>query len=311
MTWLSVLMPVYNGAAHLRAALDSVAREADGGVEVIAVDDGSTDDTVAILDAYADRLDLTVLTGAHTGNWVANTNRALGAARAAYCTVLHQDDLWLPGRLAAVREALRTEPALVVHGSRFVDEQGRPRNALRVPVRAGPVPRGEVLGRLLVQNFLAVPAVVFSRTAALGLGGLREDLWYTADWDLWLGLAAAGETRHVPRALVGYRVHAGALTMTRSSDLEGFRAQLESVAERHVPAARGEVEDWPGVARAARASIEVNVALCALVHRRRPDLGRLVTALLRLRPRDWRRYVVASRIRERVAARVPLSRQRP
>ena len=57
---------------------------------------------------------------------------------------------------------------------------------------------------------------MFSRAAAIEVGGLDPDLWYTADWDFWLKLAAAGPTAYLPRPLAGFRIHAQSQTAVRS-----------------------------------------------------------------------------------------------
>src|SRR5437660_9050514 len=80
--WLSVIMPTYNGAAYLGAALESVRAQGDADIEVIAVDDGSSDDTVGLLESYAGRLPLRVVRRERVGNWGANTNHGLTLARA-------------------------------------------------------------------------------------------------------------------------------------------------------------------------------------------------------------------------------------
>ncbi len=79
--WISVIIPTYQGERFLAQALESIAQQWDDTIEVIAIDDGSTDNTLAILKQYATRLALRVLAYEHTGNWVQNTNRALNLAR--------------------------------------------------------------------------------------------------------------------------------------------------------------------------------------------------------------------------------------
>src|SRR5712672_1230348 len=111
--WLSVVMPTYNGGAYLAAALESIRGQQSGGeFEVIAVDDGSEDGTVAILEEYSSRLPLRIVRRARGGNWVASTNHGLSIARGEYACLLHQDDLWMDGRLQAVRAALDAVPGV-------------------------------------------------------------------------------------------------------------------------------------------------------------------------------------------------------
>lgn len=85
-------MPTYNGAAFIGHALGSVAAQRDASVEIVAVDDGSTDGTNGILRAYASRLPLTIVEQPPSGNWVAATATGMAAARGEYLCWLHQDD---------------------------------------------------------------------------------------------------------------------------------------------------------------------------------------------------------------------------
>src|SRR5262245_47899648 len=181
--WLSVIMPTYNGAAYVGAALESIRRQRAEGVEVIAVDDGSTDDTLGILTSYTSVLPLRIIERRRTGNWVTSSNVGLRAAAGHHACFLHQDDVWLAGRLAVVRPPVEREPApaLVLHPALFVGPGDEPLGTWRCPLPpvAGPVPAAVLLERLLVQNFIAMPSPTFARRAALESGAMDEALWYT------------------------------------------------------------------------------------------------------------------------------------
>lgn len=308
--WLSVLMPTYNGQPYLVAALESIAAEGGERIEVIAVDDGSTDQTVSILESYAGRLPLRIVRRQHTGNWVAGTNHALSLARGEHVCCLHQDDYWQPGRLRAVKELLsgRPETAMVLHPSWYVDAAGNRMGLWRCPLppTCCPLDADLLIQRLLVQNFISMPGATFRRRTALAAGGLDEQLWYTADWDLWLKLAAAGPVMYCAQPLASFRIHADSQTARRSAAAEDYRRQHEIVVDRHLRA-------WPAgrrrkraVRRAARFSIELNASLAACAHRQRPKLGRLAMRLAALGPLGLYRFFRDSRIIERAGSRLRL-----
>jgi hypothetical protein len=308
--WLSVVMPTYNGSAFLAAALESLcAQPAADELEVIAVDDGSQDETLTILQTYSSRLPLRVVARPRTGNWVASTNWGLRVARGAYACLLHQDDLWLEGRLHALRAALDAVPDvdLVVHPSRFIDARGTCLGSWRCPLPPGRVDPALMLERLIVQNFLAVPAPTFRRELALKVGGMDESLWYTADWDLWLKLCRGSTVLHRPEPLAAFRIHAESQTAQLSSRAGDLRLQLETVLRRHLGAA---AEADPRLASVAEFSVELNVALADSLHRRRAPWPRLAGGFLALGPAGWKRYLRDSRIAERVGARLRLLRER-
>jgi glycosyltransferase involved in cell wall biosynthesis len=310
--WLSVLMPTFNGAAYLAAALESIAAQVQDDVEVIALDDGSTDGTLALLRHYADRLPLQIVARGRVGSWVANTNHGLSLARGEYVCYLHQDDCWLPHRLATLKARALAHPgvALLLHSSFFIDTAGRRLGTWRCslpPYRL--LHADDVLERLLVQNFIAIPAPLFRREAALRVGGMDEGLWYTADWDFWLKLASIGQTFYDPRPLACFRIHALSQTMRQSRDGSEFRRQHEAVLQRHLPAwLRGHADLRPILPPVAEFAAEVNTALADSLHLRMPNWTTLLGRGFTLGPAGWHRFLRDSRIVERVRARIQTCR---
>ncbi len=305
--WLTVAMTTYNASDYLAEALESVAAQAGDDVEVIAVDDGSEDETLQILESFRPRLDLRVVAREHSGNWIAAMNEGLRLGRGRYACFLHHDDFWLDGRLEAAREALgrRGEAVLLLQPSWFVDRRGAKLGRWRCALPAGrPLSAGEVVERLLIQNFVAVPAPIFRRDVALRVGGLDEANWHAADWDFWLKMAAAGETIHLDRALTGYRIHPVAATWSRTDRPRDHRQFMDEVLDRHLAAWEGRGPDRPLVRRVARFSVDMNVRLAELAHGQRPGLADLALRFLGLGPMGWHRYLRDSRIVERVAARL-------
>ncbi len=305
--WLTVAMTTYNAGVYLKAALDSVAAQADDGVEVVVVDDGSADDTIAILESYRRRLDLRVIARSHTGNWIASMNEGLHTGRGRYACFLHHDDVWLPGRLEAARSAVAGDPeaVLLMSPSWFVDPAGARLNLWRCPLPEGRSPSPEfVVERLLVQNFIAVPAPVFRRGVALEVGGLDEENWHSADWDFWLKLAAAGPTTYVGRPLTGYRIHPVAATWRGTGRAAAYRWQMDNVLDRHFAAWEGRRPARRAVQRVARLSVEANLCLAAYAHGHRPGWSGVAGRFLALGPAGWHRYFRDSRIVERVGARL-------
>ena len=158
------------------------------------------------------------------------------------------------------------------------------------------------LQRLLVQNFIAIPAPVMRRADYLAAGGFDEALWYTADWDLYLRLGAAGPVRYHEEVLTAFRIHGGSLTVTGSGAAAGFEAQMRTVLDRH--AARLTPEARGRVLPAANASIAVNLALAAALHGDRRHLARAARALAGLGPLGLHRYLRDSRLAERLVPRL-------
>ena len=301
--WLSVIIPTYNGSKYLAAALDSIVVQQDDELECIVIDDGSTDNTLAIVEQYQDQLKIKLITKARQGNWVANTNHALTEASGVYACFLHQDDLWLEGRLTNIRNAIAAYPqaSLYLHDSVFIDDQNKPLGLWRcpMPTKRHAISADEMMEKLLIQNFIAIPAPVFKRSTALELEGLNNELWYTADWDFWLKLAAVGNTCYIPKPLAAFRVHSDSQTIRRSSSVAEFRQQMRLVVDKHLPP-----KSTKEVSKVAFFSTEVNTTLAAIVHGKSPNLLKLAAEFMLLGPMGWRRYWQDSRIQERVSARL-------
>ena len=315
--WLSVILPTFNGAAFVEETLQSIAQQDTSllrNVEVIVIDDGSSDATLSILGSYSERFPLTIHERVHRGNWVANTNDAMSMARGKYLCWLHQDDLWIPGRLVTLWRVLQDHPnaTFLFHPSRFIDRYGTKVGSWRCSVRTfGTRPRKlkntDLIAKLLVQCFFGSCATVFDRQAALRVGLLDEDLWYTADWDFWLKLAEQGEAIYCPKVLSCVRVHPGSQTQTRTHDTKEMKRQYRAVLDRHLydgklVSCHSTVNK--AVVRMAELSADLNIALARYPSGQRGDIWNLAVQFFWLWPFGWYRFVHDTRILDRVISRL-------
>jgi glycosyltransferase involved in cell wall biosynthesis len=302
--WLTVIMPTYCGEEWIDASLRSLAGQAMAGIEVLVLDSSPGPATRDIARSYSDRLDLSVLERQDLPMWHAKTNFGVEIARSDHICWLHQDDLWLPGRAKAVRAWIDAAPAAALHlaPTAIIDRRGRTLGVWRCPFPAGAeLPSVLLTERLIVQNFVAAPAPVFRKDAWLACGGLDKDLWYTADWDIWLKLASSGSVYYHDEVTTGFRIHSGSLTVTGSRDTAGFAGQMQIVLDRHLPRLGSRSRD---VERAARASIAVNTALASAAGGDFNYLWRAVFQVLQLGPAGIHRYMRDSRIIDRLVPRV-------
>jgi hypothetical protein len=325
-----VIVPTYQGARYLGDALESIARNALQDTEVLVVDDGSTDGTVEVARAFESTLRLHTLVTPRRGNWMAMVNLGLAEATGASCCILHQDDLWLPGRRRVpLTDIASGRASMVCMQTAVIDAAGHALGPWRFPrgVRPcmGRAVREEVARSLYVQNWLAVPSVTFGTRAAGECGGLDESLWYTADWDLWLQLLHTGSAILMPQFGTAFRVHSSSQTLQRSRNIEEFHAQLATVQRRHRWALDGQLAA-PGLRRAGELSTRTDAALAAGFHRQPHGYLRWLGSILAAGPRGIRVYLdnasLGDRLRPRVrlavqgalsgsSDTVPLSRARP
>lgn len=214
---VSVVMPVYQGERWLSEALESVFAQTFEDLELIAVDDGSTDRSVAILEDWSRRESrLRVVQAAHGGVTRAR-ERALQEARGRFAAFLDQDDRWLPNRLE--RQLPHVDDDTLVFSDTYLatlDEEawGTASSLVPRPSIPWPAQRG-VLALLLEQNFIPVLTVLapvrrlleagsFRRAERMGFGSAGG----SGDYEMWLALALNGIRFHyVAEPLAIYRYH--------------------------------------------------------------------------------------------------------
>jgi hypothetical protein len=308
---LSIVMPTYNGEKFIAFALESVRAQEVDDLELIVVDDGSSDRTLEIVRCFSQHLPIRILTPVRSGNWVAVTNIGLREATGEWACFLHQDDLWFPGRLAAIRPEMQNLQTLfVLHNAVFVDPNGEPLGPWTCPLPEGLVPSNEFIERLLIQNFIAIPSPTFRRRVVVESGGLDESLWFSADWDLWLRLGAMAPVRFLANTLTAFRVHPASQTAARKLRPNEWQQQLTTVLDRHLPGWSKNANQKELVERIAKTSISINSSLAALSRGESVRHSDLVVPLLALGPAGWRRYLRDSRIIERVGSRLRVQHRR-
>jgi len=246
----SVLIPSYNHAEYLEAAVRSASEELSGEIEILILDDGSTDSTPELLD------ELQSLPGVHTSRQENSgadqtLNRLLQQARGAYCAILNSDDLFLPGHLQKLSEKLEESPDAVISASwiRIIDGAGREIGLKRAWENLEPWPRASVgpmledldnpTLALLQSNWVSTTSNMLFRREDILKRKLRfRSLRYCHDWDFLLSAAHFGTIALVPEALVAYRVH-GANTIAEGGVEKGqarMRWEILWTVARHATA---------------------------------------------------------------------------
>jgi glycosyltransferase involved in cell wall biosynthesis len=218
-------MPVYNAGRYLRQAVESILAQTFRQFELIAVDDGSTDDSKLILDELAARdARVRVISRPNTGI-VGALNEALGAARGEFIARMDADDEAVPERFTLQLARMRADPRLVALGSSvtFMDADG---NSVQ------PCPRvqthAEIERDLLAGDGGALihPAVMFRASALHEVGGYRAENQYLEDLDLFLGLARVGLLANLPESLLRYRVHPKSINFTKNAGRHALKLNL-------------------------------------------------------------------------------------
>ncbi len=203
---LSVVLPVYNAANFLEAALDSVLSQDFRDFECIAIDDGSTDQSGLILDEYQRRDARMRVLHQDNAGLVETLNRGIELSLAPLIARMDADDICLPGRFAAQMQHFRGRNDLAALGGQIqlINEQGDLLRTADYPAS------GKELEAFLAKGSpVAHPAVMLRKAAVQEVGLYRKTFRHVEDYDLWLRLHEAGyaiENLKVP--LIGYRQHA-------------------------------------------------------------------------------------------------------
>ncbi len=252
---VSVLFPVRNAGPTLERTLRSLWRQTLAGFEVLAVDDGSTDRSRAILDREASREPrLRVLAGGGRG-LVAALELARAGARAPFLARVDADDVCHPRRFARQLDHLREHPRTAAVGCRVALF---PRRALGPGWRRyerwlnGLLTPEDHARERFVESPLAHPSVLMRAGAVAAVGGYREVAW-AEDYDLWLRLAEAGwDLAKVDAVLLAWRQRPDrhSLTSARYSP-EAFLDARAHFLARHPALAGGRVAMW-GAGRTGR-----------------------------------------------------------
>jgi glycosyltransferase involved in cell wall biosynthesis len=201
-------MPVYNDAAYVRQAVESILAQTFRHFELVAVDDGSTDETGAILAEFA-AADPRVRIITHPTNMgtVASLNDGLAACRCDLVARMDSDDIALPTRLQRQVDFMREHPQVAASGTslRYIDATGRDLGVVR---------RCNVAGSLLQACPLLHPTVIL-RHEVMEAHGLayRERFRHGEDYYLWLELSRHGQLAAIDDVLLQYRIRAGATRM--------------------------------------------------------------------------------------------------
>jgi glycosyltransferase involved in cell wall biosynthesis len=212
MPLVSVVIPTYNAGQFIAAALDSVLSQSFRDLEVVVVDDGSTDDTEARMQAYG--TPIRYLRQKNAGVAVAR-NRGIAESRSKYIAFLDADDTWFPNKLGRQIDALSSHPGVRACYSAFqmVDAQlrslGVPANPRRAGLLEDLLMRGNVIG--------SICTVLAERTLFDEVGAFDPTLSQCADWDMWVRIGTRTDALYLDEPLVTYRQHAA--NMSRNARL--------------------------------------------------------------------------------------------
>jgi GT2 family glycosyltransferase len=276
---LSVVIPAFNAATTIRSAVASVLRQTVPVLEVIVVDDGSTDATAQVVEAIDDpRVRYISRTN---GGPSAARNAGIAAARGEWVGFLDSDDLWLPRYVETATAALDAAPNPgFAYTDAYVFDVGRHQIRVQSAMDAivpPPPDRASFLAAVIRRNFVFTSAVV--PVAVLGaVGGYDETLRLSEEYDLWLRILVAGfDAVWMGGPLAIYRMHPGQtsrqiLAMNRSVARVYHGLKVEDLPS---DAARQALVDQRANADRTSAILAGEAGVASLMRRVRSVLGEI------------------------------------
>ncbi|MEB3831297.1 glycosyltransferase [Phormidium sp. CCY1219] len=224
MPLISVIIPVFNGEKTIKQTVNSVFSQSFTDVQLIIINDGSTDSTLSILSTLKDPR-IQVFSYPNAGV-AASRNRGIAQAKGEYISFLDADDLWTADKLEAQFKALQDNPqaAVAYSWTDYIDEHNQflcPGSHITM--------NGDVYAKLLFKNFIENGSnPLIQRGALTEVGGFDESLPPAEDWDMWLRLAARYRFVAVPRPQILYRMSAD----SNSANIAKMEAQGLKVLQR-------------------------------------------------------------------------------
>lgn len=216
MTNISVVIPAYQSASFILPTLQTVADQTILPAEVIVIDDGSTDNTCALIEQFAGaypQLHVTLIRVAHKGPGAAR-NMGVKAATSEWVAFLDSDDLWSTDKIEVVTGmiSLHPEKNFFCNNEILISPEGT-RNVIdysRLYSSGSPLPR-----QLYMHNLFSTSAVVCKRANVLAVNGFDEQLSSAQDYELWLRMSPSLEPFFIKAALGTYVVRQGNISTTR------------------------------------------------------------------------------------------------
>ena len=224
MPKVSVLIPTYNRALHLRAAIASVLDQTFQDFEVIVVDDASTDDTFAVVRSVDDAR-VRYLRHETNKKEAVSRNTALRAASGEYIAFLDDDDEWVREKLQRQVELLENRPPEfggVYTGCVTID-----RTSGNVVGGVIPEKRGNIFEDMIVKNWVGTPStVLFKKECFSQVGLFDETIAFGVDYDMWIRIASKYQLDYISEPLVKYYIQSDRLSTNHELVICGLENQI-------------------------------------------------------------------------------------
>lgn len=224
---VSVLMPVHDGEKYIQQAVESIRSQTYSDFEFIIVDDGSSDNTVPMLEKYAAEDSRIVLVFNKTNLGLARSlNYGLDLAKGEYIARMDADDISLPERLAAQVFFLDAHPEVGILGTAasLIDSQGMLGHLIQYPERHATL----CWIMCFFENPIIHPSVMFRRKLVVEMGGYDEKYVTSQDFDLWSRMEVSTKLANIQDVYLHLRKHEENISYTRYQQQQEFSLKISA-----------------------------------------------------------------------------------
>lgn len=222
MPKVSIIIPAYNAAKHIKSTIDSVLAQTYSDFELVVVDDGSTDETVEILRSYGDRIRWTQ---AHHKGQASAVNMGISISKGEYLAYLDADDLLPPNKLAVQIEYFEKNPNVeFVYSDMYYTTP----QLGTILIKSQPIDPFRLLQRCYISRI----TVIHKRSCVDKVGLFDAMLTGSDDWDMWVRMSEKCRMGYVPQPLAEYRIHGQNTSHTRKRPLNHYRWSRMNILQR-------------------------------------------------------------------------------
>ncbi|MDZ4859604.1 MAG: glycosyltransferase [Candidatus Hydrogenedentes bacterium] len=238
---ISVITPVYNNAFYLPEALDSILNQTATEFEYILINDGSTDDSMKVLEEYARKDPRIRLSSRENRGYISALNEGLAMAGAEFIARMDADDIAIPDRFEKQVAYLRAHPECVVVGGRvlLIDSDGMPLREMCTETAHEQIDSAHLAGR---GGTIVHPAMMARRSAIDKIGQYSNAYPWAEDLDFFLRLAEVGEVANLSDIVLRYRQHLSSIGYSKSELQQ--KSTLSVVRDTHVRRGIPLPDDW-------------------------------------------------------------------
>jgi glycosyltransferase involved in cell wall biosynthesis len=202
---VTVLMPVYNGQAYLKEAIDSILSQTYKNFEFLIINDGSTDDSVKIINSYQDKR-IRLINLSYNQGIIAALNRGLEESKGEYIARMDSDDISLPNRLDLQVSFMEKNKNIGISGG-AIKAFGATNAYWKRPKC-----HEEIMALMLFETGLFHPTVIM-RSSIIKSNNLfyNKEFIHAEDYDFWINCSKHTRLANISQTLIYYRVHSGSI----------------------------------------------------------------------------------------------------